>query len=98
MYALTIDDGPSDVTPQMLTKLANAGVKATFFLMGQNMNSYPATVASELAQQHSLASHSFSHPDLTTISLAQASPLRLLLSCTLSMLHPVLTPYLAMFF
>ena len=40
---LTFDDGPSPTyTPQVLNLLKRFNAKATFFLVGQNVNSYPA--------------------------------------------------------
>ena len=68
VFSLTIDDGPSLVTPQLLTNLAAQNVKASFFLLGNNMDTYPGTVTAEFQAQHSLASHTYSHPALTTIS------------------------------
>lgn len=38
-FALTFDDGPYAYTAELLDLLANNGVKATFFLNGQNWGS-----------------------------------------------------------
>ena len=41
--ALTFDDGPSPYnTPSVLSTLAQYGIKATFFLVGVNVQSFPA--------------------------------------------------------
>lgn len=71
VFALTIDDGPSNVTPQMLTNLANAGVKASFFLLGTNVDKFPGTVTSEFQAQHSLNSHGYSHADFLKLALSE---------------------------
>src|SRR6266568_4865083 len=47
--ALTIDDGPSPYTSQMLSVLRQYGIHATFFVVGQNVQNYPDLVQQELA-------------------------------------------------
>jgi len=44
---------------------------ATFFLIGSNVIQYPDTVKRELAEGHHLASHTWSHHALTTLSNEQ---------------------------
>jgi len=63
--ALTFDDGPQDVyTPQILDILKKYGVKATFFLIGKNVEAFPG-VAKRIAQEgHCIGNHTYSHPDL----------------------------------
>lgn len=69
LIALTFDDGPDPTwTPQILDILASRGVTATFFVVGQNVQSYPDLVRRELADGHHVASHTWSHPDLTRLS------------------------------
>ncbi|MBS4200578.1 polysaccharide deacetylase family protein [Bacillus sp. FJAT-49732] len=67
--ALTFDDGPSPkVTPRVLEVLKQYDAKATFFMLGNQVESYP-TVAEQVAKAgHEIASHSNSHPDLTKLS------------------------------
>ena len=63
VIALTFDDGPSpDVTPSVLKTLARYKAKATFFVMGQWVQEYPALTQQEAAAGHAIESHSFSHP------------------------------------
>lgn len=70
--ALTFDDGPSAATtPKVLEVLADKKVKATFFLLGQNAKEYPALVQQIQKEGHELASHSYSHPQLTALSKEQ---------------------------
>lgn len=67
--ALTFDDGPDPVfTPLILDKLKNYGVKATFFLLGINMETYPEIVRRIAAEGHAIANHTYSHPNLTEVS------------------------------
>src|SRR4051812_25681197 len=48
--ALTFDDGPGDATPLILDTLKAAGVHATFFLCGQNVERYPE-LAKRIAEE-----------------------------------------------
>jgi len=72
-FALAFDDGPYIYTSGLLDTLASAGVKATFFLNGANYGSiydYSAVVARMAAEGHQVASHTWSHADLTTLDAA----------------------------
>jgi cellulose synthase/poly-beta-1,6-N-acetylglucosamine synthase-like glycosyltransferase/peptidoglycan/xylan/chitin deacetylase (PgdA/CDA1 family) len=63
--ALTFDDGPDpDWTPQILDILKNKGVKASFFIIGNNAQAYPALVQRILAEGHDVGNHTFTHPNL----------------------------------
>ncbi|GLZ05762.1 deacetylase [Actinomadura sp. NBRC 104412] len=62
--ALTFDDGPAPVTGRLLDTLAAHRVRATFFLVGENVERYPEIVAREAREGHELANHSYSHPNL----------------------------------
>jgi peptidoglycan/xylan/chitin deacetylase (PgdA/CDA1 family) len=59
---LTFDDGPSAKTAQVLDALAAQCAKATFFVIGKNALDLPDTVRREIAEGHTVGSHSFSHP------------------------------------
>lgn len=64
--ALTFDDGPSKAnTPRLLDLLAQKGVKATFFLIGENARDNPDLVKREIAEGHEVGDHSWDHPDLS---------------------------------
>ncbi|KAM0330931.1 hypothetical protein ACHAQA_003888 [Verticillium albo-atrum] len=70
-FALTFDDGPFNFTDHVLDLLKEAGVRATFFVNGQNwgnINDYQSTVNRILAEGHQLGSHTNRHPDLSTLS------------------------------
>jgi len=67
--ALTFDDGPDPVfTPQILDKLKKYGVKATFFLLGVNMEKFPELVKRISAEGHAIGSHTYDHPKLTELN------------------------------
>ena len=69
---LTFDDGPSaQTTPKVLDALAAECVKATFFLVGRNAEALPALVKREVAEGHTVAHHSFSHPATTLRNLSE---------------------------
>lgn len=67
--ALTFDDGPDPVyTPEILDILKEKDVRATFFLIGKNVNSYPK-VARRIAEEgHSIGSHTYSHKSLIPLT------------------------------
>ncbi|HMF06012.1 MAG TPA: polysaccharide deacetylase family protein [Methylocella sp.] len=78
---LTFDDGPAaGTTPKVLDALANECVKATFFLVGHNSEAFPDLVKREVAEGHTVAHHTFTHPEVTmrgyTDSAARADILR----------------------
>ena len=67
--AITFDDGPSPtLTPRLLDILKEKGVKATFFVIGENAAHSPEIVARAAAEGHEIGNHTWSHPALTKIS------------------------------
>lgn len=63
--ALTFDDGPNEpYTSQILDILKACNIKATFFLIGKNVESYPEIVKRITKEGHSIGNHTYSHPDL----------------------------------
>jgi peptidoglycan/xylan/chitin deacetylase (PgdA/CDA1 family) len=70
---LTFDDGPAaGTTEQVLAALKHECARATFFLIGQNAQAHPGLARRELAEGHTVANHSYSHPLLDRIPLAAA--------------------------
>lgn len=64
--ALTFDDGPHETwTPLLLDGLEERGVKATFFLMGENIAGKEESVKRMSRQGHLIGNHSFKHVQLT---------------------------------
>ncbi|MEU5973744.1 polysaccharide deacetylase family protein [Streptomyces sp. NPDC047315] len=67
--ALTFDDGPTEATPEVLKALRDAGsVRSTFFLAGGMVKAHPQHTRSIAADGHEIANHSYSHPDLNTLT------------------------------
>jgi len=63
------DDGPSGkLTPKLLDLLAAHHIKATFFVIGENVAEHPEIVAREAREGHEIANHSWSHPNLAKMS------------------------------
>lgn len=59
---LTFDDGPvPEVTPWVLDQLDRFGVKATFFMVGQNVQRYPHLAEEVKKRGHEMANHSLHH-------------------------------------
>lgn len=65
--ALTFDDGPSSYTQQILDILAQKGVHATFFNLGNQASGKPELSRAVLDGGHELASHTNRHQDLPTL-------------------------------
>lgn len=64
--ALTFDDGPHPVcTPQLLDGLKKRDVKVTFFVTGENVESYPEIVKRASEEGHLIGNHTFHHVQLT---------------------------------
>lgn len=73
MIALTFDDGPGEYTEELINCLVENNAKATFFMLGQNVEAYPE-IAKELSDAGmELGNHSYSHPDLVTIGAEAAA-------------------------
>ncbi len=63
---ITIDDGPSKFTGQILDILERNDVKATFFMINRNMNTYKEEVKRIQQEGHGAGFHSVSH-DVETL-------------------------------
>lgn len=59
---LTFDDGPiPEVTPWVLDVLNRYNVKATFFMVGDNIRKYPEIFQRVVDQGHKLGNHTYNH-------------------------------------
>lgn len=72
MLALTYDDGPGEFTDQLLDCLEENNAHATFFMLGSNVPNYPEAVQRMVELGCEIGSHSYDHPDLTSLSLEAA--------------------------
>ena len=62
LIALTFDDGPDkDFTPQVLDILKQNDVKATFFVVGENVGWNPEILKREYEEGHEIGNHTFTH-------------------------------------
>ncbi|MEN6388928.1 MAG: polysaccharide deacetylase family protein [Syntrophomonas sp.] len=67
--SLTFDDGPDgEITPQILEILKKEGVKASFFVTGQQCSKFPLQVQKINDQGHLVLSHTYSHRQLDLTS------------------------------
>lgn len=73
MVALTFDDGPGQYTDKLLDCLEENNAKATFFMLGQCVEEYPDIPKRMKELGCELGNHSYSHPQLTTLSSEQIS-------------------------
>lgn len=71
--ALTFDDGPNpEYTPILLDELKKRGVKATFFVLGSEVELYPQLVRRAGEEGHLIGVHSYKHVNLRQLSDEQA--------------------------
>ena len=69
LVALTFDDGPdSRWTPKILDILKAEQVPATFFIVGENALTERRLLQREVAEGHEVGSHTYTHPNLATVS------------------------------
>ncbi|MGN6608022.1 MAG: polysaccharide deacetylase family protein [Jatrophihabitans sp.] len=71
--ALTFDDGPGASTAAILSILLRAGVRATFFNLGDRIEAAPSVVRAEAAQGQTLGNHTYDHADLSTLPAGEQS-------------------------
>ena len=68
VIAITFDDGPNpDHTPRLLDMLKARNIKATFFMVGRCVVTWPHLVKRMVEEGHEVANHSWSHPLLTSL-------------------------------
>ena len=93
--ALTFDDGPDGRwTPQILDTLRSRGVKATFFVVGQNVDSHIRLLGRVYNEGHEIGNHTYTHPNLALIGERQS---RWQIDATSSLIEAVLNRRVAFF-
>ena len=61
--ALTFDDGPDPrFTPKILNELDKYHVRATFFMIGKEMEAHPEIVKDIVKRGHVIGNHTYTHP------------------------------------
>lgn len=71
LVALTFDDGPGQYTDKLLDCLEENGAKATFYMLGQNVEKYPDIVKRMHDLGMELSNHTYDHKDLTKLTQSQ---------------------------
>ncbi|MBQ7519849.1 MAG: polysaccharide deacetylase family protein, partial [Clostridia bacterium] len=66
--ALSFDDGPSEFTQQIIDLLAENDCRATFFMVGTNMDLYPDLVKAVFDSGNEVGLHTWRHNDLNQMS------------------------------
>ncbi|MEG0917783.1 MAG: polysaccharide deacetylase family protein [Myroides sp.] len=61
IVALTFDDGPTEITPEILNLLEKYNQKATFFCIGKQVEKHPETAKIIVGQGHVIANHTYLH-------------------------------------
>lgn len=70
--AMTFDDGPHPAnTPRLLDMLRARNIKATFYVIGRNVDLYPAVVRRTVAEGHEIGNHSYTHRLLSKLGDAE---------------------------
>jgi peptidoglycan-N-acetylglucosamine deacetylase len=70
-FALTFDDGPSAYTLRVVDVLRRSHARATFFVIGSRLELFPQA-ARAAASRGVLGNHTWSHPHLRGLSIADA--------------------------
>ncbi len=70
--ALTFDDGPhAKLTDEILGILDGYGAKATFFMIGENVEQNPEVARRVLAAGHEVGNHTYSHRKASSMSVPE---------------------------
>lgn len=66
--AITIDDGPTKYTGELLKVLKEQNTHVTFFFIGQNAAAYPQSVTEAVYEGHEVGYHSDTHPHMSQMT------------------------------
>ena len=72
-FALSFDDGPGPCTAELIAVLGRSGLKATFFLVGSQVERHPELAARLRYAGHELGLHSMAHLDHARIPLNESA-------------------------
>ena len=71
--ALTFDDGPHPVyTKRLLDGLQSRGIRATFFVVGENISGSEELIRRMADEGHVIGNHTYSHIKLSGVTDAEA--------------------------
>ena len=66
--AMTFDDGPHPKnTPRLLDMLRERNIKATFYVIGRNVDLYPNVLRRTVSEGHEIGNHTYTHPILSKL-------------------------------
>ena len=66
--AITFDDGPDGIsTPVLLDGLKERGVRASFFVIGQEAEEHPDLIRRMQKEGHLIGNHTYHHVELTKV-------------------------------
>lgn len=68
VVALTFDDGPDEQVQKLMELLAQYDAKATFFVVGKQLEKFPEMAKAAASAGHEIGNHSFSHPRLNEMT------------------------------
>ncbi len=72
VVAITFDDGPDPkYTPLLLETLHEEGVKATFFVLGNQAEKAPQILSWMNKAGHEIGNHGYAHPDIKKLKRAE---------------------------
>jgi peptidoglycan/xylan/chitin deacetylase (PgdA/CDA1 family) len=72
VVAMTFDDGPHpQLTPKLLDLLKERNIRATFYVIGKNVEAYPEIARRIVEEGHEIGNHTFTHPALSKIGAAR---------------------------
>ncbi len=69
MIALTFDDGPSEYTSQILDILEQNGAKATFMILGVQIEKYGDVIPRMISMGNTIGNHSMTHSEMLDLSV-----------------------------
>jgi peptidoglycan/xylan/chitin deacetylase (PgdA/CDA1 family) len=69
--ALSFDDGPGPYTPQILEILEEFEARATFYVVGQQVSSWPRMLPLIAEAGQDIGNHTMSHPKLSELTVAE---------------------------
>ncbi|GAA3216680.1 polysaccharide deacetylase family protein [Nonomuraea helvata] len=70
VVALTFDDGPDEHAPEIIDILDELRVRATFFVIGSQVEARPQAAQALVAHGHQLANHTYTHQRMIFVSPA----------------------------
>ncbi|KAI7873720.1 uncharacterized protein EV154DRAFT_527829 [Mucor mucedo] len=71
IWGTSFDDGPYEITRELLAYLKTIDVKVTFFVVGKQVIMWPEVLKEAYDQGHEIGIHTWDHAELTTLSTEQ---------------------------